>query len=328
MTNTSAVIMTNTSAALSRPKPTKSLVQVDLAYLSTRMTARQQQQYLMSLSDQTKDSRAPLGEVALHKPNKEAPPPGGRAKRTNSTDSVTAHQLVGDHELDDGLELVRGDEQSELSDDRLAALKAYKVIADELLPDMRRDSHLHNLVFSRLSQTLVLSDEEGVVGGATFRLLEIGTLLVLNVLVVVVEQRDGVCRRGYGSLIIDALKGVLAHEVAARHPQGQGVQGMLLAQCDDGVKATAFWAKQKLRASMGATQLLQGMANADERLMPIYEGSTPMMFELPVKSVVKAAAVRAARAPSAPTSSRHASSQASSSGRLDEQMRRLSLRPR
>ena len=47
-----------------------------------------------------------------------------------------------------------------------------------------------------------------------------------------------------------------------------------------------------------------------------------------VKSVVKAAAVRAARAPSAPTSSRRASSQASSSGRLDEQMRRLSLRPR
>lgn len=314
----------STSAGLSRPKPAKSLAMVDLAYLSTRMTARQQQQYLMSLSDQSRDGRAPLGDVALHKPNKEAPAPGGRAKRASS-ESVTVHQLTGDHELDDGLHLVRGDEQADLSDDRLATLKAYKVIADELLPDMRRDSHLHNLVFSRLSQTLVLSDEEEcVVGGATFRLLEIGTLLVLNVLVVVVEQRDGVCRRGYGSFITDALKGVLAREVAARHPQGQGVQGMLLAQCDDGVKATAFWAKQKLRASMGATQLLQGMANADPRLVPIYEGSTPMMFELPVKTVVKAAAARAARATSAPPRS----GQASSSGRLDEQMRRLSLRPR
>lgn len=321
------------SASLSRPKPAKSLVHVDLAYLSTRMTARQQQQYLMSLSDQSNDGRAPLGEMALHKPNKETPLPDGRAKRTSSTESVTAYQLAGDHNLDDGLQLVRGDEQAELSGEPLAALKAYKLIADDLLPDMRRDSHLHNLVFSRSSQTLVLSDDEDcVVGGATFRLLEVGTLLVLNVLVVVVDQHGGVCRRGYGSLIIDALKGVLAHEVVTRHPQGQGVQGaqgMLLAQCDDGVKATAFWEKQKLRASMGATQLLQGMADADERLVPIYEGSTPMMFELPLKSVVKVAAARAARATSvcepAPTSSGR--SQASS-GQLDEQMRRLSLRPR
>ena len=64
-------------------------------------------------------------------------------------------------------------------------LGKFKRIADELLPEMRRDAHLHNLIFSRNSHTLLLTrllngssakdtaletESSGVVGGVTFRL--------------------------------------------------------------------------------------------------------------------------------------------------------------
>ena len=116
----------------------------------------------------------------------------------------------------------------------------------------RRDSHLHHLLFSRSSHTLLLRDgaaaaapvgevdgaeeadgveeadgAEGgrVVGGATFRLSQMGGELALTVLVLAVQQKAGVCRRGHGTRLVDALKALLAKEAAAR-----SLQGRMLAQ--------------------------------------------------------------------------------------------------
>ena len=119
---------------------------------------------------------------------------------------------------------------------------------------IRRDAHLHHLLFSRSSRTLLLRDraavatdaadeaaagaeakaasgvsddtsESPVVGGATFRLTQVGGELVLTVLVLAVQQREGVCRRGHGTRLVDALKQLLAKEAAAR-----SLRGRMLAQ--------------------------------------------------------------------------------------------------
>lgn len=49
--------------------------------------------------------------------------------------------------------------------------------------------------------------------------------LVLTVLVLAVQQREGVCRRGHGTRLVDALKRLLAKEAAAR-----SLRGRMLAQ--------------------------------------------------------------------------------------------------
>ena len=119
---------------------------------------------------------------------------------------------------------------------------------------IRRDAHLHHLLFSRSSRTLLLRDraavatdaadeaaagteakaasgvsddtsESPVVGGATFRLTQVGGELVLTVLVLAVQQREGVCRRGHGTRLVNALKQLLAKEAAAR-----SLRGRMLAQ--------------------------------------------------------------------------------------------------
>ena len=120
---------------------------------------------------------------------------------------------------------------------------------------IRRDAHLHHLLFSRNSRTLLLrdgaavaangadgaaagtkaetascvsdntTDSSRVFGGATFRLSQMGGDLVLTVLVLAVQQREGVCRRGHGTRLVDALKRLLAKEAAAR-----SLRGRMLAQ--------------------------------------------------------------------------------------------------
>ena len=102
----------------------------------------------------------------------------------------------------------------------------------------RRDAHLHHLLFSKSSHTLLLSHGAAaadgdvanvfgaagdvaqadlvsrVFGGATFRLSQMGGELVLTVLVLAVQQREGVCRRGHGTRLVDAL----GHRAKERAP--------------------------------------------------------------------------------------------------------------
>ena len=103
---------------------------------------------------------------------------------------------------------------------------------------------MHHLLFSRNSRTLLLrdcaavaadgascfsdnttDDSSRVCGGATFRLSQMGGDLVLTILVLAVQQREGVCRRGHGTRLVDALKRLLAKEAAAR-----SLRGRMLAQ--------------------------------------------------------------------------------------------------
>ena len=268
--------------ATGRPKPSRTVVQLDLAAVQG-MTERQRLKYLLALNAEA--------EAEHSKPA----PPGTAApsKRAKPTQPVAVHPCAPDEELERGdsdgvrLCLVNG-QQAE--GEVLAALKAYKLIADELLPDMRRDSHLHNLVFSRHSHSLLLSSEGVCHGGATFRLLQLGdSLLVMNVLVVVVDQSEGVCRRGYGTRIVEALRRLLTRDAARL-----GLRGMMLASVDDGEKATNFWHKQKLRATLAGAQALEALHEAEPKLVHTYEGSTPMAWELkPARAARALAPLRA-----------------------------------
>ena len=61
--------------------------------------------------------------------------------------------------------------------------------------------------------------------------------------------------------------------------------GVLLAQADDGPKASNFWCKQKLRATPRARELLHTLHGAAPKLAGMYEGSTPMAWSLPTRKI-------------------------------------------
>eukprot|EP00966_Prymnesium_polylepis_P004756 109323-Prymnesium_polylepis.1 len=291
--------------------------EIDLSAVA-KLTERQQLRYLLSLT--ASRECAPLSDVP---PNRK---PTGKPKPTKSNRSaaaITVHQSTyqcGPAPPDCELKLIGGGDSDSITGEARAALKAFKAIADELLPYMRRDAHLHHLIFSRHSRTLLLSGEAGVCGGATFRLLETGTRLVLVVLAIVVEQCNA-ARKGYGTSIANELKRLLQYEAERR-----GLVGALLAQVDTGIKATQFWTKQGLRPTLLAAQLLEGMHQADCKLMHTYEGSTPMLWEARSGKLVRC---RRTQPASNSTATREASLppayERDADGVLEAEMTKLSL---
>ena len=168
-------------------------------------------------------------------------------------------------------------------------------VADELLPWMRRDAHLHHLLYSSSSHSLLVSCSSSevqthaswrqlgdVIGGATFRLFEVGgSRLVLVVLALAVEQREDVCRRGYGTLCVSTLKALLSREAAQRDSR----HATLLVQADHGEQASRFWRKQGVRTSSAAIEMLEVLHAAEPKLVGLYDGSTPCAWDAPARSL-------------------------------------------
>ena len=132
---------------------------------------------------------------------------------------------------------------------QLRWLRQYKCLCDELLPALRERSHLHNLIYRhKHNATLGLCRraDGALLGGATFRAywvrgeaggrrqqqlvgpnggLAPGRRIVLEVLLIVVGQRPGVCGHGHGTRVVNALKRVarlLAERAASPQPRGEG----------------------------------------------------------------------------------------------------------
>ena len=123
-------------------------IELDLSALA-RLTERQQLQYLLSMTAE----RAPLADRKANvQPVKASESTSNRGKPTVAAKAVltTVHVRADDHDLGGG-HAVGGDNEVTIalvecphlpSDEERHALKAFKSIADELLPYMRRHSML------------------------------------------------------------------------------------------------------------------------------------------------------------------------------------------
>ena len=110
-------------------------------------------------------------------------------------------------------------------------LRQFKALCDRLLPGLRTQSHLYTLIhLCDRTHTLTLAEHGEVIGGATFRLVQAAgePLLLLEVLLLAVEQRSGVCGRGHGTRLINYLKAML---LALAHARG-GLAAALITQSD------------------------------------------------------------------------------------------------
>ena len=90
------------------------------------------------------------------------------------------------------------------------------------------------------------------------------------------------CRQGHASRIVAELKAMLGREGASYRRRS------LLTQADDGEKARAFWAKQALCAGPTASLLVDQLHSAQPKLAGLYDGSTPMLYEVTASEEVAA----------------------------------------
>mmetsp|Transcript_29891 Transcript_29891/g.69888 ORF Transcript_29891/g.69888 Transcript_29891/m.69888 type:complete len:269 (-) Transcript_29891:91-897(-) len=211
-----------------------------------------------------------------------------------------------------------GNQQGTAEHRRLAG---YKAVADELLPFMRSRGHLHHLVFrDRTAASAVVVAESGgevVLGGATFRLLLLPAawlaeaegemaapvrserdtrmhnaqpVLCMDILATAVAQRRGACGCGHGTRLVNYLKAHLLSEAKRRR-----ALPVLLTQSDDGPQALAFWHKQGLEASAGASACVARLSGSDGKSHIVYDYSVPMLAigEAAVRSVKPGESTRA-----------------------------------
>ena len=166
------------------------------------------------------------------------------------------------------------------STQRLAEeLRQYKSPCDRLLPGLRTQSHLYKLVHTcHLSHTVTLSEFGEVIGGATFRLIQARDsntpCLLLEVLLLAVEQRVGVCGRGYGTRVVNYLK-----RLALTLAQRRGAAAGIIAQSDcQGTPSAAkqFWVRQRLRATPQAMLLTRALHEWDVA-NEVYAHAVPML---------------------------------------------------
>ena len=159
-------------------------------------------------------------------------------------------------------------------------LRQFKTLCDRLLPGLRSQSHLYTLIhLDDRTYTLTLSEWGEVIGGATFRLVQATDTpwLLLDVLLLAVEQRAGVCGRGHGTRLVNYLK-----ELAMRVARRRGLAAALLAQSDwqaevpGGGAAWQFWTRQRLRATPQATLLTRALFQWD-KANEVYAHAAPML---------------------------------------------------
>ena len=194
-------------------------------------------------------------------------------------------------------------------------LRQFKALCDRLLPGLRTHSHLcaadarstphtspsvraphtHIIFWAHLTtrytlihlcdrtHSVTLSEHGEVIGGATFRLIQAtnAPVLLLEVLLLAVEQRTGVCGRGHGTRIVNYLKALLL--LAA---QRRGAAAAIVTQSDSqagpgGGAARQFWVRQELRATPQAMLLTKALHQWD-RANEVYASAVPMLCWLEV----------------------------------------------
>jgi hypothetical protein len=163
------------------------------------------------------------------------------------------------------------------------ALQDYKRLCDVLLPALRARSHLFNLIYRhRANHSLVLRHAGRVLGGATFHIVLApdGSTLVLEVLLLCVEQREGVCGKGHGTRLINAAKALLLEQASL-----QRARPLMLTQCDIGLQARLFWTRQRLRACDEASRLVRTLHDCGGGHL-VYDHTVAMSVELQPGGIV------------------------------------------
>ena len=166
-------------------------------------------------------------------------------------------------------------------------LREYKSLCEVLLPGLRTQSHLAQLIQRcPWSVSVVLREHGVVIGGTTFRVIRSQSppVLLLDVLLLAVDPRPGVCGHGWGTRLVNYMKAVVLH-LASR----EKAAAMLLCQADvAGGVANQFWARQRLRATPQAAEVLRALHMWDSA-NDLYAHSIPMACWLQPGASVKAA---------------------------------------
>ena len=166
-------------------------------------------------------------------------------------------------------------------------LREYKSLCEVLLPGLRTQSHLAQLIQRcPWSVSVVLREHGVVIGGTTFRVIRSQSppVLLLDVLLLAVDPRPGVCGHGWGTRLVNYMKAVVLH-LANR----EKAAAMLLCQADvAGGVANQFWARQRLRATPQAAEVLRALHMWDAA-NDLYAHSIPMACWLQPGASVKAA---------------------------------------
>ena len=145
--------------------------------------------------------------------------------------------------------------------------------------------HLHNLIHRHKTNCSLVLVQDGVaIGGATFRLVcqhsssaekERRECVILDVLLLAVAQRPGVCGQGHATRLINCLKALLLRRASAR----KGARALLLTQADLGEQALAFWSRQGLLEGDQADSLVHGL-HAWSTSHIVYDYTMPMAMEV------------------------------------------------
>lgn len=101
------------------------------------------------------------------------------------------------------------------SDVEKTALSQFKAICDSRLPGMKRRSHTYNLLFrEKINATLLmLTPEDVVTGGLTFRIIKLSTgFVILDALLIAVDPEYG--NRGLASELLRLAELLLSRFVA------------------------------------------------------------------------------------------------------------------
>jgi GNAT superfamily N-acetyltransferase len=152
----------------------------------------------------------------------------------------------------------------------------YRAFYGVQLPGMPFYHDAAQLLYSVPSELAALCGGEAaidVLGGATFRLVELSTsescLLILDVLALAVSPDRA--RRGVGKALVRALKAIASREAAAR-----GASSIVLTQAD--LSCLGFWAKQGFVRAIDANSLVRSLRRASGHV--IFNGATPMAVAL------------------------------------------------
>ena len=78
---------------------------------------------------------------------------------------------------------------------------------------------------------------------------------VLEVLLLCVDQREGVCGKGHGTRLVNAAKALLVQQARLLG----AARAVLLTQSDVGLQARLFWTRQRLRACGEAGALVRAL---------------------------------------------------------------------
>ena len=158
--------------------------------------------------------------------------------------------------------------------------REYKTICDILLPALRPRAHLFNLIFRhRSNHSLVLMENGAVIGGSTFRVVRDtrsgqSPRLIVEVVLLAMAQREGVCGRGFGTRLVNFLKALALREAAMIN-----ARPLLLTQADIGLQARQFWLRQLLQECDEATEVVHELHRWHKSNI-VYDYTVPMVCEI------------------------------------------------